>query len=214
MSHTAHRIYGVVDILYMRELMKNEHIYKIKVEDLKPAMFNELWTHYDTGMPFSPMELVDIKVVRDDKHWKRIFDADMSYPIYVIDQWTNASQIEKYKQDVTTWPFDYKSRMDPIDGAHRIMKAFLIGHEEVTAQIVPWEIWEKSRIDIKNVMLSFHSDPLKDRQFVHSKLNTTDGTIHDIYLSTTEEVNNKSIQATRIDSKNVVLKSFNGSVWV
>lgn len=141
--HTASRFHGIYNVYKIWDLTANLDVVQIPIKQLLSILNERFWDDPSTGSndAFSPMDVITGKV-KSEYHKKRIFEADLSFPILVLDQ-------NEYRNILNTKIYDFMltdSYFDILDGLHRLVKAYLLGLLTIDAKIVPWKILQLAKI--------------------------------------------------------------------
>jgi hypothetical protein len=152
MVHYASRSHGKYNVEDMFTVSKDFPIFKIPLSTLKYELKIKVWST-GSGKPVSPWEILTEEVV-DDSHMKRILNADLSYPILVMDEMINW----KHSKVGTIAPGEMKEpvKWDVLDGYHRIAKAYLIKRRELPAKEFSWANLQKTKITNKKIDTTLH----------------------------------------------------------
>jgi hypothetical protein len=144
-SHIAARGHGEYDVYKLFEVCAKLPTVDIPFEELEPALNVRIWMTSDESLAFSPRHLVTHTVL-DADHWKRMLDADLSYPILVFDisaNWFKLLETQSYRECVSMLLY---GNYDVIDGNHRLAKYFLSGIKMVKAKVVTWDVLQEARL--------------------------------------------------------------------
>lgn len=145
--HTAHRAHGIYDVHKIWKLVDQEPTQWLKMSDIEHALDSEMWTKYYDGSAFTPFELVKTRQVRGEpNHWNRIFDANLNFPIIVLDQDTAPQNIVNQPTDIHRWGARVVGRFDLLDGCHRACKLWLMGAENVSVKLISWDNLQKAKL--------------------------------------------------------------------
>ncbi len=107
--HEIDHSFGLNDFTYVdvkRAWALDGQLVDIPISDLASVLTDCSWDHR------SPLECGHL-----EPHWTLIVEADLSYPIIT-----------------TTMPMD--GAREIVDGRHRVVKAWLLGHKTITARHV------------------------------------------------------------------------------
>ncbi len=146
MVHTVHRTHGVYDVHRLWKLMAGITPTKMKFNQVSHVLDSEMWTKTDTGVPFSPMELIHTRVVKDTSHWNRVFNADLKFPIIILDQDAAPHEEVFGHKNPYKWAGQILGRYDCLDGLHRLSKLWLLDAEEVNVIIIPWTMLQEAKL--------------------------------------------------------------------
>ncbi len=121
---------------------------------IEHALYAKLWAVDATNVSntMSPHELMVLKNVTHAQHTKRVEEANLSYPLLVVDVRSRPAHLDnqrdywhfipqRYRTDDTGDPI-----YDLVDGLHRLAKAkFILRRETVLAKVIDWSLVEKAR---------------------------------------------------------------------
>jgi hypothetical protein len=151
--HLFARDWGVFDVYMLFDLTKNIKPTTISIESALPMLDCKIWDGVVDGigyMSFAPNDLLDWKSVHSIDHWIRIMEADLSYPLLALDQFSVDSKLLN-PDPISEVMSTILGRYDIIDGMHRLAKAKVLKLETVDIKVVPWDIIMQSKIIDKSI---------------------------------------------------------------
>lgn len=119
-----------VDRLF--KITKNIKVHKVPLTELVQHLNNKTWEYKDEGVgDISPINVIENpkKNRRYTKHYNRIINADMQYPILVYN----------IKPDDDDTPADEKRPGAPnviVDGLHRLSRAYIEKHPNISVRYI------------------------------------------------------------------------------
>lgn len=125
-----------VDRLF--RITKNIKVYKIPISDLVYHLKDKCWEYKNEGVgDISPLDVLETpkKNKRYAKHYNRIINADMQYPIlvYIVKEETDANQnLDEETED----PMSGKEPTVIVDGMHRLARAFMEKHKTIDVRFI------------------------------------------------------------------------------
>lgn len=147
--HIFARHWGIFDVYKMFELTKDIKSEILPTSEVFHSLDSPCWDTFDDedGIYhiFTPNELIEKKSVHSTEHWMRIMNADLTYPILVLDQ----TQGPKELLNPTT-PIEFQNQIpakyDVLDGMHRLSKAKLMSKEYILVKVIPWDLIQQARV--------------------------------------------------------------------
>ncbi len=154
--HTLGTPYGLVDIYKLIALVNADKTLKpvnVPINVIKECMTRTLWDNEDGTELFSPIDVIEGKVISSE-HWERIQQCDESkYPVLVFEEIKNTVGISKRITD----PDQLKKlvQLHLLDGNHRACKRMILKYSDVPTISVPWSLVEQSIITSRQSMYTF-----------------------------------------------------------
>jgi len=143
----------------LMDLVKSDSNIKevpIPILDLAYILNMQTWVHHDHPTPLTPNQVIQYPTI-DGKHYKRIIDADLKYPLFV------------------RHPRLARGKIVVINGVHRLARAyhFLPGMTHIMVQFIPDATLDACRINaIQTSVMS--------TEYIDKKMN--DGTASDLTM--------------------------------
>lgn len=145
--HFFARSWGMFDVYKLFELIKGIRPTTLDAKELWPMLSLEMWDYFhETHGEFIQINANDtVDRMHPPEHVLRIMNADLQYPIMVLDQSTIPEDIRNPK-DIFGYTNSIRWRYDVIDGMHRLAKQKILGHTQIQVILVPWDVIQKAKI--------------------------------------------------------------------
>ncbi len=137
--HMAVRGHGKYSVPKLFDATNELETSTMSLSELEAALDVKMWANDEGNLEFSPRHLLD-RVVDDRGHWKRVQDADLSFPILLFDIKANWNIMRKYQSRLDSDSMLMYGQYDVLDGNHRLAKTKLLKLDTILVKIVPWEV--------------------------------------------------------------------------